>query len=297
VRAAYVKKGYAVEEADASDPQAVFYALDTPSLFGGGRFVIVRASAADIEPFAERLAEWASNPPPDTAVVFVLGRAAKLRKALGSRADVIEAEPPKPWETADWLVKFAKGRGRVMKREAADALIEALGTGLRDLATAADQLMMVTTGAIDVATVSKMYRGFESALYTFLDALLQRDRSSALKHLSALLRSGTHPLEALMSLSKQLRALAAAKDAGRVPAATLAKDLDVSTGYVNRAMKYGRNFDSAEIRRAFRLAADADVALKGGQRGEDNPAELVLELLVSEIAGDVRAPVSAARRR
>lgn len=298
MRAQFAAKGYTVEEADAADPQALFYALDTQSLFGDGRFVIVRASATEIEPHAERLTAWASAPPDGIAVCIAVGRAAKLRKALGARADVLEVEAPKPWETADWLVRFCKGRGRVMKRDAAEAVIEALGTGLRDLATAAEQLMMVSTGGIDVAAVNKMYRGFESALYTFLEALLQRDRSAALKHLGALLRSGTHPLEVVMTLAKQMRALAAARDAGRAPAAALAKELDVSTGYVNRAMKYGRNFDAGELRRAFRLVADADLTLKGGTgfAGEDHPPELVLELLVGEIAGEHRAPVTSRRR-
>ncbi|MGZ4241699.1 MAG: hypothetical protein ACXVQ7_08840, partial [Actinomycetota bacterium] len=78
-------------------------------------------------------------------------------------------------------------------------------------------------------------------------------------------------------------------------AAVLAKELGVATGYVNRAYKHGRNFDAGEIRRAFRLLADADLALKGGLLGEDNPPELVMELLVSEITGEGR--VAAVRRR
>src|SRR5258706_457167 len=138
--------------------------------------VAPRISAPNMVPSrrTRRACTSSSRPGPrlGISVAFVLGRAAKLKKALGSRADVIELEPPKPWETAPWLVKFAKGRGRSMKPEAAEALIEALGTNLRDLATAADQLMMVTTGAIHIATVNKLYRGFESALYTFLDAML-----------------------------------------------------------------------------------------------------------------------------
>ena len=75
----------------------------------------------------------------------------------------------------------------------------------------------------------------------------------------------------------------------------LAKELGVSPGYVNRSYKHGRNFDAGEIRRVFRLLADADLALKGGMLGEDNPPELVMELLVSEIAGEGR--MAAARRR
>ncbi|MGZ4139762.1 MAG: DNA polymerase III subunit delta [Actinomycetota bacterium] len=295
LRAAWEKKGYTSEELTTDDVQAVLYALDTPSLFGGGRFVVVRGPASDLEEAADRLVSWAESPPEGITAVLVLDRSAKLRKALGARAEVIEAEAPKPWETADWLVKFLKARGRVIKKDAAEALIEAVGTDLRELAMSAEQLTMATSGTIGVDTVNRMFRGLESALYTFLDALLQRDRASALKHQGALMRAGEHPLVIMQALSKQFRAVAAARDSGRTAAAVLAKELGVATGYVNRAYKHGRNFDAGEIRRAFRLLADADLALKGGLLGEDNPPELVMELLVSEITGEGR--VAAVRRR
>jgi DNA polymerase-3 subunit delta len=295
VRAQWEKKGYAAEEVSTEDTQALMYALDTPSLFGGGRLIVVRGSASDLDDESERLAAWAESPPDGIAAVLLVDRSAKLRKALGARADVIELDAPKPWQTADWLVKFLKGRGRVIKKEAAEALIEAVGTDLREIAMSAEQLTMATMGTIGVETVNKLFRGLESALYTFLDALLQRDRAAALKHLGALMRSGEHPLVIMQALSKQFRAIAAARDAGRTPPAVLAKELNVAPGYVNRANKHGRNFDAGEIRRAFRLLADADLALKGGLLGEDNPPELVMELLISEIAGEGR--MAATRRR
>ena len=291
-RALWVKKGYAVEEIGTDDAQALMYALDTQSLFGEGRCVVVRGSARDLEPLIDRIVAWAETPPPAIAAVFVLGSAAKLRKALGARADVVEPAAPKPWETADWLVRHVKGMGRTMTKDAASALIDSMGTDLRELATAAEQLAIATTGSIGVETVSRLFRGFETALYTFLESVLKRDRGAALRHLAALIRSGTHPLQIVNALSSQLRALAAARDAGRVPAAQLARELDVAVGYANRAQKHARNFDAGEVRRAFRALADADLALKGGLgMGEDNPPELVMELLVSEICGDrMQAP-------
>src|SRR5205823_11254655 len=269
VRAHWEKKGYTIEELGTEDVQGLLYALDTPALFGVGRFVVVRGAAADLEDSAEQLAAWAESPPEGIAAVLVVDRSAKLRKMLGARADVIELDAPKPWETADWLVKFLKGRGRVIKKDAAEALIEAVGTDLRDIATSAEQLTMATTGTIGVDTVNKLFRGLESALYTFLDALLQRDRASALRHVGALMRSGEHPLVIMQALSKQFRAIAAARDAPRTAAAALAKELGVAPGYVNRSFKHGRNFDAGEIRRVFRLLADADLALKGGMLGEE----------------------------
>src|SRR5919198_1944441 len=79
VRAHWEKKGYAVEEMSTDDLQALFYALDTPSLFGEGRFVIVRGSGSSLEGAIDRLKEWAASPPDRIASAFVLERAPKLK--------------------------------------------------------------------------------------------------------------------------------------------------------------------------------------------------------------------------
>lgn len=294
-RVAWVKRGYAVEEISADDPDALLRALDTPALFGDGRLVVVHGAATALDPHAEHLKAWAKDPPDGIALILALSRAAKLVKALGSAAEVISPAAPKPWETAAWLVKHAKGRGRIVKPDAAEAFVEILGTDLRDLAGALEQAETSTSGPIDVAVVRRLFRGRESALYTFLDAVLARDRAGALAHMHALLRAGEHPLVIQAALAKQVRALAASRDGVRAQPAALAKELDVAVGYVNRAQKHGRNFDAGEIRRAFRILADADLQLKGG--GEDLPGELVLELAIAEICGEPRRAAAARFRR
>lgn len=294
LRAGWEKKGYATEEISADEAEAVLGALDTPALFGDGRLVLARGAATALEPHAERLKAWAANPPEKIIAILVLTKTAKIMKALGNAAEVIAPSSPKPWETADWLVRFAKGRGRIMKKDAADALVEILGGDLRELAVALEQVETASSATIDVATVRRLFRGRESALYTFLDAVLARDLAGTLAHLHALIRSGEHPLVLHAALAKQVRALAAARDAQGEPPAALARSLDLSVGYANRAQKHGRNFDAGEIRRAFRLLADADLALKGG--GEDQPGDLVLELALTEICGDARRAAAARRR-
>ncbi len=297
MRAAWEKRGYAIEEIPSDDPSLVFNALDTQSLFGGGRCVIVRGAATPLEPEADRFAAWAESPPPEVACIVAIGSALKLRKALGTRAEIVQVESPKPWETADWLARFVKGRGRTMTRDAAAQLVEAVGSDLRELSTAVEQLTLATTGSITVEVVSRMFRGLESQLYTFLDALLMRDRDAALRHLGALMRSGEHPLVMMNALAKQFRAVAAARDVvGRPNAAALAKELDLTVGYVNRATKHARNFDAGEVRRAFRLLADADFSLKGGERGEEASDTLLMEMLVAELAGS-HGPAPAQRGR
>jgi DNA polymerase III subunit delta len=296
LRAPLEQRGFSIEELTTDDTSAIFNALDTQSLFGGGRCVIVRGAAAPLDVDADRLASWAESPPPEVTCIVAVGSAAKLRKALGARAEVIDVAAPKPWETADWLVRFLKGRGRVMARDAAGQLVEAIGSDLRELATAAEQLALSTKGSITVEVVSRMFRGLESQLYTFLEALLQRDRDAALRHLGALMRSGEHPLVMMNALAKQFRAVAAVRDAGRPNAAAVAKELDLTIGYVNRAIKHARNFDAGDVRRAFRVLADADFALKGGERGEEASDTLLMEMLVAELAGS-RGPTAVVRQR
>lgn len=229
--------------------------------------------------------------------MIVAGRSQKLKKALGARADVREVSAPKPWETGDWLTRYVKGLGRVISKDAAAALVEHLGTDLRELATAVEQLTLATTGSIGVEVVNKLFRGLESQVYVFLDAVLRRDRASALRHLSALMRGGQHPLAIHATLARQFRALAAVKGQGRPNPAELARELDLTPAYVTRATKNERNFDPAEVRRAFRLLADSDLSLKGGEFGDDRPDELIMELLVADLCGEHPVATSSARRR
>ena len=86
------------------------------------------------------------------------------------------------------------------------------------------------------------------------------------------------------AIATQLRILAMLSTSERRAAAVVAKELGIKEGPVKRAMRRSRNFTPDEIRRAYRLVADADLAFKSE---DDDP--LVLELLVDEIAGPARA--------
>ncbi|MFP5225333.1 MAG: DNA polymerase III subunit delta [Actinomycetota bacterium] len=299
VRDHLLGSGQTLEEVSADDDEAVANALDTPSLFGGGRLIALRGNATALDAHKDRLIRFAEDPIPDTSVVVVTWGAQKLKKALGTRAEIFEVQAPKPWETAAWLVKHAKGKKRPITGEAAELLVELLGSDLRELASAYDQLSLGVKGSIDAATVTASFRGGQgSALYTFLDAVLLRDRASSLQHLQSLMAAGDHPLVVHAALVKQFRALAACagQDRNSRPSA---KELDVAQGYINRAGKHERRWDNDSIRRALVALAEADLALKGGFDGEDAPPELIIELLVIELTAsrEERASLRPASRR
>ncbi|MBI4729999.1 MAG: DNA polymerase III subunit delta [Acidobacteria bacterium] len=294
LRAELERHDFATEVLPASDPAAIAYGLDTPSLFGGGRLVVV-PDADDLKaPALEMISRWAADAPAGVRLALVAARGARLKKSLGAVADVIEVEAPPPWEVPRWVAARLRAAGRRVSPEAAQALVDAVGTDLRELASAAEQLLSSTDGAIDIAAVTRLFRGLESQAWTFVDAVLGRDRPAALRHLGALLGQGENPIGLVAALARQLRTVALVRDSERRPAAVIAKELEVKEGAVKRAFRQARAFGPEDIRRAFRLLADADLALKGGERGEGEPPELVLEMLVAEIAGE--AAPSAGRR-
>ncbi|MFY9588710.1 MAG: DNA polymerase III subunit delta [Actinomycetota bacterium] len=289
LRAKARERGYAEQELPADDPMAIANALETGSLFDAGRLVIIRDGDAAKEPSLTVMARWAESPTPDTKLVVLTSTPTgtkRVVKALSQFAEVKTPDDVPPWEAHGWIVKRARALGRKMTAEAGKALVEALGTDLRELNGAVEQLVATTPDeeTIGVNDVATQFRGIESRIHEFVDALFDRDRMQALRRLRALLSQDEPPILIVASIAAQLRILAMLSSGERRPASAVAKELGIREGAVKRAMRRSRNFSPAELRRAYRLVADADLAFKSE---DDDP--MVLELLVDEIAGPTRA--------
>ena len=281
IRTETTAAGYAREEVDASDATALLYALGTPSLFDAGRLIVVH-DAQDLNAEAtDIVARWVADPGPGITLALVANantKADKLAKALGKHVHLVKSSAPAPWDTAKWLADRIRKRGRKVSPEAAHVIVDALGTDLRELAAAVDQLLDEVDGAIDVATVKERFHGLESKVYEFVDAVLERDPPQALKRLRSLIDQGENAIGIVAALWRQFRVVAYVKDGPRLPPDALAREIGVRPGQVKRAFRQARNFEPNEIRRAFAALADADVALKS-----ENQDDLVLDLLVEEI--------------
>jgi DNA polymerase-3 subunit delta len=274
--------GYAREELSGDDPSALRYALGTPSLFDAGRLIVVRDADQMGAEAVTVVAAFAVDPQPGVALALVAAagaKADKLAKTLGKSVETIKTLAPAPWDTVKWLAQRIRERGRKISPEAAQVIVDAMGTDLRELAAVSAQLLDEHEGPIDVASVKERFHGLESKVYEFVDAVLDRDTPQALKRLRSLIEQGEHPLVIISALWRQTRIVAAVKDGPRLAPDQVARQLGVRAGQVKRAFRQARNFESAELRSAFALLADADVALKS--EGQD---DLVLDLLVEEIA-------------
>jgi DNA polymerase III subunit delta len=275
-------RGEQVELLDVGDPLAVSYALGTSSLFGDERLMVLQGDVKQIEQHVEALKAFGESPIEGTRVVIVTTSAKTLGKKLGAGVETIELASPKPWETDRWVIKHAKSIGRVIDPSAAKLLVDTIGTDLRDLSTAIDTLNLGTTGSIDEKAVAAQFQGHETALFTFLEKVLERDRGAALRDLRSLLGSGDHPLVVHAALTKQFRSLAAIHGLRDQDQPT-AKELDVAPGYMRRATRAMKRWDADAIRRAIVALAETDLAIKGGFEGEETPETIIIELLVVEL--------------
>lgn len=123
-------------------PSQVLDDIRTPTLFGGGRLVVVDDAGDLLKGALEAFAAYAERPTPGALLVLVahgLDGRLKGAKQLKEAAELIECEPPRPWELAKWIRERARDAYGVQCGDAAAGALRRLvgdDLGLLDAALA-----------------------------------------------------------------------------------------------------------------------------------------------------------------
>jgi len=174
--------------------------LTAPSLFGGGSLVVIRDAHHASKDVTEELARLAAEPPPGVRLVVTHAGGGKgkalLASLAGSGARVIEC--PKITRVADrmdFVRREFRAAGRAVDDGGVRALIDALGSDLREIASACAQLAADTTGVIDQSVVARYYRGrAEASGFSVADRAVEGRLSDALELLRWALAVGVAPV-------------------------------------------------------------------------------------------------------
>src|SRR5262249_23642151 len=171
--------------------------------------------------------------------------------------------------------------------EAAEALISAVGTDLRELAAAVAQLVADAGGRIDVATVSRYYRGrAEVSGFTVADAAIVGDVAGALESLRWALQVGVDPVPIADALADGVRTVARVAGAGRGNAFQLASSLGRPPWKVERAQRHARGWTAESLAAAAKITAECNAAVKGGSDDRGYALErAVFQLAAARSAG------------
>ncbi len=262
--------------------------LTAPSLFGGGCVVVVRDAHNASKDVGEELTRLAADPPPDVRLVVthaggVKGKAL-LASLAGTGARVIEC--PRVTRVADrmdFVREEFRAAGRTIDDGGVRALIDALGSDLREIASACGQLADDTTGVIGQPVVARYYRGrAEASGFSVADRAVEGRLSDALELLRWALAVGVSPVLISSGLAQGVRLLGRVSGAPRGQgSAVLAAEVGAPPWKIDRVRQQLRGWEPEGIARALGAVADADAKVKGEATSPGFALEEAIRTIVS----------------
>jgi DNA polymerase-3 subunit delta len=262
--------------------------LASPSLFGEPTVLVVRDVAEAADALADELKALIAAPADATYLVLVHPGGVKGKSLVDSArragAAVVECKEVK-WESDKVaFVRHEFGRHkRTITPDAAAALVDALGSDLRELASACSQLMADAEGTVDARLVERYHAGrIEVTGFKVADAVLEGRRDEALRLLRHALATGTDPVPVNAAFAAGLRNLARVAGVPRsARVEEVARELGMAPFQVRKARGQLGGWSEPGVAAAITAVAHADEQIKGG--GTD--PVYALEQAVVAIAG------------
>lgn len=259
-----------VHEAEAGvvEPAELLQLL-SPSLFGGRRLVVLR-SAQDL-PAArvQTVVPLLLDTDVDTTVVIqhlggakgkaVLDAVRKAKPAEVSCAKMSRAEDRRAFLRSE----VRRFRGRITP-EAAAALMEAVGSDLREISAVAAQLVGDSGGSIDVDAVAAYHRGrAEVSGFAVADQAVIGNVAGAVTNLRWALNVGVPAVVIADALADGVRTVARVLGAGPGDPFRLAPVLGMPPWKVKRARSQAGGWTEPGLRHALGVVAALNADVKG----------------------------------
>jgi DNA polymerase-3 subunit delta len=267
--------------------------LLSPSLFGGSRVIVVRRGQDARKDLVAALLAYAGSPDPEVTLVVTHAGGAKGRAlADGLRDGGATVVPAGRLTRHRERVEFVRAEVRRLAGrcgdDAAEALLAAVGSDLRELAAACAQLVADTAGPIDVDAVTRYYRGrAEVSGFTVADAAMVGDTAGALEALRWALQVGVPVVPIADALADGVRTVSRVASAGRGNPYQLAGRLGLPPWKVERGQRQARGWTADGLVAAMQAAAECNAAVKGA--GEDSGYALeraVMAVAAARAGGD-----------
>ena len=300
VRAAVVAHHEEAEEhelAAAGLPVGQLADVLAPSLFGGHRLVVVTGVQECAAALAESLISYAKDPDPDLTLVIVhFGgkRNEALVKAFRSAGAALD-ECPKVTSIGDRIAfvrnEVRQAGGRITP-DAASALVDAIGADLRQLSSAASQLVSDFGGNVDADAVARFHHGqAEVTGFTVAERMLVGDRAGSIEMLRWALQRGVAHVLIADAIADGVRTAARVKSLN-ARSGDLARTLGMPFWKVDRASAQARGWSIDGLQQAIGVAAELNADVKGAAASADYALERAVRRIVTirSETGRGRAP-------
>lgn len=258
----------------------------SPSLFGERRVLVLRCAQDLAKDVAAELLFHAQDPLDDVHVVVVHTGGAKGKAMLAALAAlsphrVLAPRMTRFAERRDFLRRELRADGRSVDEDAVGLVLDAVGSDLRELASAASQLLADNDGPITAQTVARYHRGrAESSGFAVADRAVEGDLGGALEAARWGQSTGLAPVLVTSALASTLRSMALVASAGRVPAHQIAGQLGMPSWKVEKTQRQARGWRPEALASALCAVAGADADVKGAAADADYAVERVLLAVV-----------------
>ena len=260
--------------------------LLSPSLFAERRVLVLHGAESLSKDVGAEVLAYVAAPLDEVTLLVVHAGGAKGKAMLGplqsaAGRTVSAAKLTRPGERRDFLRAELRSDGRVVDEEAVGALLEAVGNDLRELASAASQLLSDTEGPITVEAVARYHRGrAEANGFAVAERAVEGDLAGALELVRWWSMVKLEHVLVTSALANTLRSMAMVASAGRSPAGALAGQLGMPTWKVEKTQRQVRGWRPEGLVQAFQAVAAADADVKGGAVDQDYAIERMLLAVV-----------------
>ncbi len=262
--------------------------LLSPSLFAEERVVVLEAAADAGKEAAALVADAAGDLPPGTILVVVHsggGRAKSLAdqlKKLGAEVHPC-ARLTKPAERADFVRREFRALKVTADDDSVTAMLDAVGSDLRELAAACSQLVADTGGEVNAAAVRRYHSGkAEVKGYAIAEMAVAGDVAGAAEALRWAVMAGEAHVVLADALAEAVHAIA------RIGPLSgnqnqIAADVGMPPWRVQKVQRQARRWSRDSVAEAIRLVAALNADVKGAAADADYALETAVRR-VAEIA-------------
>jgi DNA polymerase III subunit delta len=195
------------------------------------------------------------------------GAKGKAILELARRAKALEiacAKLTRPDERAEFVRAEVQRNGGRISAEAVAAVLDAVGSDLRELAAVAAQLVGDSGGDVGIDIVRAYHRGrAEVSGFAVSDLAVVGRSGPALEALRFALSVGVPAVVIADALADGVRSVARVASAGRGDQYALAKQLGMPPWKVKRAGAQARGWSESGLRRALTVVATLNADVKG----------------------------------
>jgi DNA polymerase-3 subunit delta len=267
--------------------------LLSPSLFADERVVVLEAAGEAGKEAAALIASAAADVPPGTVLVVLhsgSGRAKALAdelRALGAQVHPC-ARITKFSERADFVRGEFRSLGVKVDEDTVTALLDAVGSDVRELASACSQLVADTGGHVDATAVRRYHSGkAEVKGFDIADKAVTGDVEGAAEALRWAMMRGEPRVVLADALAEAVHTI------GRVGPLSgdpyrLAAELGMPPWRVQKAQKQARRWSRDTVATAMRVVATLNADVKGAVADADYALEAAVRKVAELAAGHRR---------